>query len=493
MKKILLIAFLLIAWPTWVWGACPAGVCDTDSTPNVAEVTDLVATAITGDTIRFQGDATGGAAWSTTVTVDRNITIDGNGHTLQSSGALADGFFKITGFSASSLVRITGFTFNASGAGKSIWVIGMTGGPTVGNIRIDNNTFNFGTYQVDFNHGKGLVDNNYFYNATSIAVQLDGGTRDDAEEAWESLAAGTINALVIEDNHFIQNASGSSLQEQIASENGGKFVIRYNHFDGTLTGAESGVFYPIMTHGNADGGCGGGGYWAIDQEAARCRRRGQSVVEIYENQMDANRFNQAIVLRGSANLVYNNTLTKISAITPLVVYFVEEEYDSDNFSPLRTARPGEDQVHNSFVWNNTLNGVQVNTNPGDWIGASPSCSTYPASCSAGLQRDQDYFIHAPCASTDVTASDGFPCTHGIQTFTGLNGASNGNPTDGSPYPTYGSLSFTPGATNAYYNYTPLTYNHPLRGGSDTPAKVLGVTGSGVGKYMGVDEGNINWP
>jgi len=421
---------------------------DTDSSPTPAEVQTLINNASSGDTIVFQGDAT----WASGITVDKALTLNGNGHTLTAGGSLTRGLFEITGFAASSLMRITGFTFQMVNWTplRAIYVHDMLGGVSVGDIRIDHNTFHYGSEVISFYHGKGLIDNNYFYNPI-IAITLDSGSRANADEAWESMAAGTADALFIEDNHFIADANYTyaGTQEQIGSENGGKLVIRYNDFDGTATNAPEGLYEPIMTHGNAGLGSGGGA-WTFYWQQNNVPRRGQSVVEIYRNSIAANKLGTPIVLRGSANLVYDNTLTKISAVEPAIL-LREEEYDYEASGYIqRTAWPAEDQVHNSFLWNNTINGSAIA------VVSEPNADI-------GLQQNRDYFLHAPCGASDSVDAYGNACTHGKASFTGANGASGSYPTDGETYPTEGTMVFTETGDNAYLDYTPYTYPHLLRG------------------------------
>lgn len=473
MKKILLIIVILLCWTTYSY----ATNYDTDSSPTSAEVQTLINNASAGDSITFQGDAT----WSESVTIDKAITINGNGTTLTASGSMSNGFFNITGFTASSLVRITGFTFQMNNwtPYTAIYVHGMTGGVSKGAIRIDHNTFHYGTYPISFYHGKGLIDNNYFYNAM-VAITLNSGTRANADESWVSLAAGTADALFIEDNHFITNTNYTLgyTQEQIGTENGGKLVVRYNEFDGD--NMASGLRYdPFMAHGNAAAGD-KPGYW---QRSTGCRR-GQSVIEFYNNVAHGKRIDFLYQTRGSANLIYNNSITGTVQYNPRI-YLWEEEYTMDDWSAaLRTAWPAEDQVHNTFIWNNTYRGADFNAGTYGYVQSSPDAS-------AGLLKDRDFFLHAPCGSSASTDGYGNTCTHGKATFTGANGASDSYPTDGNTYPTEGTMVFTSTGDNAYYGYTPYAYPHPLRGESGSGSYMIKIAKSGDGTGTVTEGENIN--
>jgi hypothetical protein len=410
-----------------------------DGTAAKANFDSAYAAAAHGDTIRFP--LSGSATWSASATLNKAVTVDGNGTTLTAGVTLANGFFYTSAITNSALFRITGFTFNlvnlASG-GHGILILGNV---DLSSTRIDHNTFNHGEIQIEIGGCKGVVDHNYFYNGMS-AVYFTAGTRAQADASWVDMSAGTSDALFFEDNQFIHDANYLSTANNACFDtyNGGKLVVRYN----TFTASFSGIYSAILTHGSAGGGA-AIAYWQADANA----RRGQSVVEIYNNTMSAIRIDFMCQLRGSANLVHDNTLDT-QTFTPRLQHY-EEEGDVTQWSPLRTAWPAEDQVHNSFYWANTLrlNGV-ANT---DYV------DDYASSGVTWIQEGRDYEMHAPQA------------TGGREVFTGANGAAGSHPTDGSPYATAGTMQRLEGVANAYYPYTPYTYPHPLTtggsGGGDT--------------------------
>jgi hypothetical protein len=417
------------------------------TTPDYASVNSCVSNALAGDTINFT--SSGSATWSSTITISKALTINGNGTTLTASGSLSYGFFFLYNFTSTSLMRITGFTFQMAGAGRGIYSSSVD----LTQLRIDNNTFHHGSTQMEITGAKGVIDNNYFYNSIGYSIIYSAGSRAQADASWESMAAGTSDALFIENNHIIKDANytGSGYGTDIDTNNGGKLVIRYNNFDSTNSPSSIiSTVYPIQLHGNACGGCTSvnKGYWQNDSTA----RRGQSVVEIYNNTMAGRRIDRLATLRGSAALIYNNSITGTVAYNPMI-YFYEEEYNlTSQFYPSRTAWPAEDQTHNTFIWNNTYRGHDFNDGVYGYVASTST-----------LQKDRDYFLHAPCGASDTTDGFGNTCTHGKATFTGLNGASGSYPTDGITYPTKGTMVFTATGDNAYLGYTPYTYPHPLRG------------------------------
>lgn len=384
-----------------------------------------------GDTIVFPA---GTCTWSSTLTISKPLIIMGAGTgsegttKLVASGTMNNGFFHVTGITSSELMRISGFYFEMTDMTPftAIYVSSVD----MDNIRIDHNIFNQGNKPLLFYNLKGLIDNNYFYNGNLSILY---SAAEKANASWDSMDAGTVDALFIEDNHFIHDANflRTYTNECIGTFNGGKLVVRYNHFESYNIPDTAGTVTPIMTHGSAAGGV-AYGYWQLGTGA----RRGQSVVEIYNNVFEGKRIDFPAVLRGSANLVYNNMIGKVK-YSPRI-YLREEEYSEVQWTPARTEWPAEDQVHNTFIWNNTYNGSQLTTSN---IAIGPDGDK--------IKLNRDYFLHAPEAAG------------GKEIFTGANGASGSYPTDGVTYPTRGTMIFKTEGPNAYYGYTPYTYPHPL--------------------------------
>ena len=406
-----------------------------DGTCSLANAQSAYNAASAGDTIVFPA---GTCTWSSALTVGKALSITGagsgaGGTKLVASGSMSNGFFNITGITSSVLMRISGFYFEMTDwtPQTAIYVHSVN----MDNIRIDNNIFNQGSKPILFYNPRGLIDNNYFYNS-NLTIEYSAGSVAKANASWDSMAAGTADALFIEDNHFIDNAeyTAGGSQERVGTFNGGKLVVRYNNFD-FYDIPHDATTYPVHTHGSASGGV-ANGYWQQETGA----RRGQSVVEIYHNVMGGKRIDYPISVRGSANLIYNNTIISESG-NPSRITLSEEEYTvSSNWNPLRVDWPAEDQVHNTFIWNNTFDGT-----------AQTSSNILAIPDETKIQLNRDYFLHEPQA------------TGGKEIFTGANGASSTYPTNGTVYPTLGTMVFTPDVENAYYGYTPYTYPHPLRG------------------------------
>lgn len=410
-----------------------------DGTASITNATAAYNAASNGDTIVFPQNGSG--TWASSLSISKVLFLNGNGTTLVSSTPLLNGFFYFTGLVTTDLVRVANFTFNAIDFSATARCLYFTENGTLSltNLRVDHNNFHYGYEQIGVGGCLGVFDHNNFYNSRK-AISFTAGDSLQANASWVSMAAGTSGALFIETNNFIDNANYPATygQEKIGTYNGGKLVVRYNDFDFDNIVNLVGTASTILTHGSAAGGLAAtSGYWQEGKGA----RRGQSVVEVYNNNAHGPRVDYMAVFRGSANLVYNNTLDT-ATFQPRIYVYEEEQYETSNWSPLRTAWPAEDQVHNTFLWNNTLrlNGVP---NTGYFEVA--------ASSTGYIQPNRDYFLHAPEASG------------GFEYFSGLNGASNTYPTDGSTYPTSGTMLFSTTGANAYYGYVPFTYPHPLTG------------------------------
>ena len=112
------------------------------------------------------------------------------------------GFFYVHGFTSSTLMRISGFYFEMVNwipqTAIYVWSVSLD------NLRIDHNTVNQGNLPIFVGGSKGVIDHNYFYNS-NLTITFSAGSDAQANASWDSLVAGTQDALFIEDNFFIDD------------------------------------------------------------------------------------------------------------------------------------------------------------------------------------------------------------------------------------------------------------------------------------------------
>lgn len=405
-----------------------------------ADLTTAYNAASTGDTIVVPA---GNCTWSSSLKIEKAISIMGAGtsSTILTAGSnLGGGFFQIS-MTTTSVVRISGFKFDLSADrnGQNYGIYAYYS--TIGSLRIDHCRFDYGRDGIRID-GRvfGVIDNNYFYN-DDISVQLLGGTASQADQSWaDPIVAGMdmgLNTMYVEDNTFVRDHNMTAqTNNHIESGHGGRFVIRYNTFNGDDYRTDAVYpYYVIMLHGN-------GAYYGDGSNGLR----GHPIVEIYNNTISGYRVDGAISFRGGSNIVHDNTITELRGVlsTNAGILVTEEEgWSSAAFGTLRSAWPAQDQITNSFFWNNTVNGNTMT-----------DITLYnPRTDSTFIQKDRDYFMHAPQSSG------------GKSTYTGRVGGSTTAPTQSDT----GNLSFLSSGANAYYPYTPYTYPHPLRNESGTPS------------------------
>ncbi len=431
------------------WAACTGSSPNWISSPDRDSIASCVSQASSEDTIHVSaGD---GGMWTSGIPITKPLKImgpdssasnacDNTGATLTAADNLTNGFFQISMITASR-VRISGFHF-VLGSFPTSNKYGIDVSGSITQMRIDHNRFDSGKYAIN-SHGniKGVYDSNCFIN-TNSSIQLLGGTAAQADQSWaDPIVAGRnmgLNTLYVENNQFIRDSGldchqvvngspiGAWLNCHIESGQGGKFVIRNNYFDGHLY-CNSGDYtdYPIMTHGN-------GAYYSDGKNGLR----GHPIVEIYNNTIRGYRVDQSIALRGGSNLVHHNATTYESG-RPAIISLNEEECWSDKiFSPLRSTWPADDQIFNSFLWNNTV----CKGYPCKGSDSAPVLGNQDPCIAVFIQEGRDYFVQAPQPSGGKT------------TFIGRPG---------------GDMTFSASGPNAYYPYEPYCYPHPLRSGTLT--------------------------
>ena len=404
-------------------GVCFAPLCGATvyySDGSAANVQALHVMAQDGDTIALPS---GTFAWPTGVTISKGITLQGVAGATQINRVIgySNALITITGMPADLPVRVTGIRFNSpvgqNGDLQSVFVQGPYGG-TLGltHLRIDHCYFYGGMRTLFFRYRvNGVVDHNTFHDCAYITEYFG-----DDDYAWIRAGTpqfGTSDSIFFEDNSIVLDSTLSYFDVESDQNTGGKLVWRYNNFDLT---AYTGTFGSIIgEHGNQ-------AYWAGGNDWLR----GGIMCEFYNNTVRWGNAFRIIWFRGGRNIVANNAF--YGNLNGALVAF-DEEGISNVIPPTRTLGwPAEDQVNNTFIWNNTVNGSTQDP-------ATIYC--WQSGSHPYIQLGRDYWLEPP----------------------------SGNTVTNYPQPASPSRPDYPVAYNpAVTSWTPYTYPHPLTGSSPSP-------------------------
>jgi hypothetical protein len=403
----------------------------TAASGNLSDVQSAVNSANPGDTVVVPS---GNYAWNGGLTITKPLVLQGagiNSTFITRSTPISYQAELVTIQPSSDVpIRVTGINFNSSSIGQNynrlpcIAVWGPQGGSSgCTQIQIDNCYFTGGVNAVEWNYyAYGVVWGCTFLDCPYAVVDYADGDYD-----WSRpIGFGISNEVYIEDCSFIMDSQISYFDTLTDEDRGGRLCVRHCTVDFSQFTSRSSFGSIWMMHGNQ-------AYWTGNPQTDNMR--GAITLELYYNAVTvAGNAYRLIYLRGGQSAIYNNTFTCPSS-APLVSPTEEEGYDTRFFSTLRSTWPAEDQVNNSFFWNNTLNGqAQVASNFVDW--QLPQDAIF-------IQQNRDYWLSAPSAST-VTK-----------------------------YPQPASPSASNYPASVYYkpvtSYKAYTYPHPLRSGSPNAA------------------------
>lgn len=403
---------------------------------SVGDVQAKCNNAANGDVITMP---VGTFTWPSGVVIKKGITLQGAGSgstkVVRGSG-YTGALVSIQELPSDLTVRITGIRFESpvgqSGDKVAIYMQGPWAGSWgLTKIRVDNCYFEGGQRVIYVKwRVAGVIHDCTFHNPAPIFLQ-----NGDDDYAWQRAGSspkfGTSDSIFFEDNTIIGEAPLTYFDVQSDINVGGKVVWRYNNFDFS-TFPEDSFGSLIENHGNQS-------YFAVKAPGDSNWLRAGIITEIYNNTFKVKHAYRLFWFRGGRAIVANNTIT--GGMSGMVVAFDEEEGVGTIISPKRTGPwPAEDQINNTFIWGNTLNGQPVDAS---WVGVWQSGSTNY------VQKDRDYWMKAPDASINKTY-----------------------PQPGSPSIAAYPLPYNPPVTS----WTPYTYPHPLRGGG-TPAPTPSPVGS----------------
>jgi hypothetical protein len=409
-----------------VLGVCFASHCEATiyySNGSAANVQALHDAALNGDTIMLPP---GTFTWTTGATISKGLTLQGAGSgstTINRGAGFTGALVALGGFTSDVPVRVTGIRFNqALGQDIDRQAISINGpyGGTWGltKVRFDHCYFYGGFRTILIRYRvNGVADHNTFQNCAYITEYYG-----DDDFAWNRVGTsqfGTSDSFFFEDNSVIMDAAIGYFDTLSDQNTGGRLVWRYNTFDTT---AFTGVMGSLIgAHGNQ-------AYWQGHDDWLR----GGISCEFYNNTVRFPTSFRLIWFRGGRNIVANNTFIGSLGSGPVVAFDEEEGFGGSGISPTRTSWPAEDQVNNTFIWNNTLNGNPV---------TASSIFCWNSGSSAYIQKDRDYWLSAPSSGTQTAYTQ--PSSPSLP---------------GYPMP------YNPAVTS----WTAYTYPHPLTGSSPSP-------------------------
>jgi hypothetical protein len=431
-----------------------------------SDVQAAVASAGRGGTVMVPA---GSCTWSSTLNLTYGITLTGAGVgstvTTSSGGvALVSVIPDATAIANSENIKITGFTFDGAGGSSTLISLQGANGDTgtkpyryiiIGDNKFQNanpasSTLVGAAIQANAdNNGqiRGVIYHNIF-DRCNIILRLfsNDDTQEWANPAFNQLAYGTEDNLYFEDNTIMYSSSyGGDNPGWIETGQGGRLVARYNTWN-LANATTPQEIWDIHGFQNWNGAINSG-------------QTSTMIVEYYGNTLSNMGTYRWVNHRGSRGLFFDNILTgKGGNSIDLYGMSFPTTCSSDinptptNYNPL---------VNNTYFFNNTNNGSNV-------IASMVSSGT-PAHCSVS-ENSNWWNYNAACTTSSCSAGIGTgttPPTGGCTTGVGYWAASTATPTTSSSAIQNASF-YKCTSTNTWTRYyTPYTYPHPLRSGSQT--------------------------
>lgn len=502
-------AFAGTCWNGGSSGSAPWTVLDGEGGSPSAAYADVyycVNTAASAqDTVNIT--ATGTVTWSTNLVITQGVNLIGPGRTsltiqpnFDYSTPYVDTSYLITyrpsAPASNHAFRLSGLTLDGNDRSLTFRAVNTSETAKITNFRVDNVGFlNAKTISgTDPASSRitgmfyGVMHNNYYAPGSHSGWQVvfDNGANTEAQFEGESYSYGQSEALFFEDNTLVDLND-----EAFDMSMGSKVVIRYNTFGSVRVGSATWM----EVHGAQ---C-GGNYAALG-------------IEVYGNNFTAAASHGLIGSRSGKHLVMYNKLNLASYITLAVMQpmnapdsasggnLCEGTYDSQ--SNYHYTADGLGNYPTGYFFMNKDNVDEVTAAIGSYECCTASVGPYgpwPDCCfrnavdgkyTTGITENTDFYnFNASYASDPTTgvgcgtlASRPATCTQGTaywatdqscSTLTGMVGAYPSTPISGTLY-ICGASNWTDATT-----YTPYTYPHPLRSGSQGSRKMQNVNAIGV--------------
>lgn len=423
----------------------------TASNTTYAAVAGAVAMASRGDTVVVPP---GSSTWSSSVTLSLtkgiNLIGSGAGNTIiTSSNEIIDIRPDLTAIANEETIRIEGFTFDGNNFALSI-ITGkgatQTAPKAFKNVAIGNNTFrNMSNTTagsgVIYTTGqfRGVIFNNLF-SRCNVILKIMG---NDEPEDWNSgnfpFAYGNEDNFFFEDNRIEWPTSWTGGDPGwTETGQGARLVMRYNTWD--MSHASGTELWDIHGFQNWSGG-------------ATVGQTGTMVIEYYGNTLTSTSGYRWVNLRGSWGLIFNNIMTGGNGGSIGI-----NEFGCTEEIPAGIGVGNVAEVNNSYIFNNTVNGVIHNM-----VIEQPRCD---------IAENVSFWNYNP---TFGNGEDGIgrgtsaPVTTGNGEGSGYWVASTATPLTSADVIQAGHLYKVVAGEWVDY-YTPYTYPHPLR--TENPAPVV---------------------
>lgn len=463
---------------------------------SLADVQAAVTAASRGDTVTVPACAE--TQWTAPLSITKAITLQGAGETSTyirsnfspgSTSWFNAGNCLIYFLSSSAsadeneTLRITGFNFHGNDLTGAIYIRQTSWSYPLRKVVIDNNIFSHpGNSGGDYTDAietygaiYGVIHSNVFNGHTYLSASSLGSTMWN----YTTASLGSADMLYVEDNEF--NGSARKPGGKIFSNTvgtGGRGVFRYNTY-------RKQVSYSYNDAGlNCHGDYGTNVYGAM-----ACEYYGNYLIDDY---YDSHQIVNMYGLRGGISMVFNNFFNAYDAGDSRIY---EHETDNTAADSLHTtsrlcpsgtlyagtyscASDGQPQhVWRTYLWNNRYGATASGS-------VVPTATRTSVSPERQLRNNTDYFLYTTTAcvaggacteGTGCGSSLPTTCTRGTGFWLTSQSCSS------VPTGSYGMSPSTPIAGALYRcdpvntwtsHYTPYTYPHPLRGGSDTTPPTL---------------------
>lgn len=414
--------------PTWT-------AADTTYT----EVAACVTAASAGDTINVPS---GSSVWATKLTITKNVSLIGAGigNTTITSNGVIPAIIHYGGSYDGNLFRISGFTFSGGASAQRLVELHNDSllNPIPYTVRVDHNRFTNSTASgagIYVRSIYGVIDHNTF-DTMSYPTRIAWGSSSGAFN-WNNfpeLVYGTAH-----DNMYVEDNTFSDVGTAISDgDEGGRYVFRYNTFNG-------------VSGGGSCGSSNGQNCPWLDLHGGRGSTRGSMGGEVYGNTFQYGGYMMAH--RGGRLVMHHNQ--GAGSYHP---------YNNDG-CPLET----KEQVNNSYSFQNRVSAT----------GAYISLASIIDVCGDIVENTTFWISKTSFDGTvgvgaGTLASRPATCTTGVgywatnqstTDLTGMVGPDASTPISGTFYKCTATDTWT-----SYY--TPWTYPHPWQGVSSATRRFI---------------------